>query len=143
MTAVAYAPAGPRWPWPGDNAVARARKVAQAYRQALGLQNRALRDELDETMREYGETWVGEQEISYAGDGMDALTTAQAAELAHVPAYEIQRWAGMPHPDIPGRQLLPRFGKSGRSCTYLARDVVAAARLRRGGAGLPSVDGDA
>ena len=137
-----FALPGGGWPWPADNAVARARKVAQAYRQALGAQNRPLRDELDAGMVEMGETWVvAEQEIVYAGDGMDALTTAQAAELAHVPTYEISRWACMEWPGEPGRPLLPRFRRQGRTMTYLARDVVAAARVRRGSPGLPSVDG--
>lgn len=131
----------PRWPFPGDNAIARARKVAQAYRAALGLQNRALRDDIDEAMCEAGETWVTEREIVWAGDGMDALTTAQAAELAHVPTYEVSRWATMEWPGEPGRPLLPRFRRQGRTMTYLARDVVAAARVRRGSAGLPSVEG--
>lgn len=133
------APAAAGWPWPGDNAVARARKALQVYRAALGLQNRALRDEIDSSMVDMGETWVvAEQEITYAGDGMDALTTAEAAELAHVPPYEINRWATMGWPGEPGRPLLPRFRRQGRTMTYLARDVVAAARVRRGDAGLPS-----
>ena len=135
-------PAAPRWPWPGENALARARRVAQAYRAALGASNRAIRDEIDEAMAEVGETWIRDQEITYNGDGMDALTTTQAAELAHVPPYEINRWATMQWPGVPGRPLLPRFRRQGRTMTYLARDVVAAARVRRGDAGLPSLGGD-
>lgn len=138
MTTMA-APAPSRWPWPGENALARARRVALAYRTALGAQNRGLRDLIDEEMADMGETWVrAEREVTYAGDGMDALTTAAAAELAHVPTYEINRWACMQWPGEPGRPLLPRFRRQGRSMTYLARDVVAAARVMRGDAGLPS-----
>lgn len=139
MTTMTVPPAG-RWPFPADNAIARARKVALAYRAALGLQNRHLRDEIDASMCEVGETWVSEQEIVYAGDGMDALTTAEAAAVAHVATYEISRWACMEWPGEPGRPLLPRFKRKGRAMTYLAGDVVAAARVRRGSAGLPSLD---
>ena len=140
MTAIAM-PAAGGWPWPGENAVARARRITQSYRQALSLNNRRLRDELDAGFVELGETWVlGEQEITYNGDGMDALTTAEAAEVAHVPTYEINRWACMEWPGEPGRPLLPRFKPRGRTMTYLAGDVVAAARVRRGSVGLPSMD---
>lgn len=141
-TMAAPAPAAGGWPFPGENAIAKARRVAMAYRAALGLNNRPLRDEIDASMVELGETWVtaADAEITYHGDGMDALTTAEAAEVAHVPTYEINRWATLEWPGEPGRPLLPRFRRKGRSMTYLARDVVAAARIKRGAVGLPSMD---
>lgn len=128
-----------KWPWSGDNSITRARKVALAYRAALGLNNRTLRDQIDETMIAYGQTWVTDQEIVTESDGMDAVTTNEAASLAHVPPYEIRRWACMPDPRNPERMLLPRFKKSGREMTYLVANVVSAAEYVRGAIALPQV----
>lgn len=128
---------GVAWPWPNDTALTRARRVTLSYRAALRLNNRALCDQLDETMTAFGETWVAEAEVAAEPDGMDAVTTAEAAELVHVPEHEIRRWATQPHPEDPGRMLLPRFRRRGRAMTYLVRDVVAAAKIKGGPVGLP------
>lgn len=128
-----------KWPWPRDDATTRARKVALAFRAALGLNNRALRDEIDQTMLAYGQTWLVDQEIVTDADGMDAVTTREAAALAHVPDYEIRRWATIEDPRNPGRMLLPRFKKSGREMTYLVAHVVSAAKYMHGDFGLPQV----
>lgn len=129
-----------KWPWPRDDATTRARKVALAFRAALGANNRALRDSIDETMLAYGQTWIVDQEIVTESDGMDAVTTREAAALAHVPEYEIRRWATLDDPRNPGRKLLPRFKRQGREMTYLVDHVVSAAKYVHGDFALPQVD---
>ncbi len=125
------------WPWPGDNELTRARKVAMAYRTALGANNRELRDEIDRSLAEVGQTWMLDVVATVEPDGLDEVTTAQAAELAHVPPHRIRAWAVEQHPTDPGRALLPRFGRRGKQTTYLVRDVHAAALIKRGSVGLP------
>ncbi|MEV6964287.1 hypothetical protein AB0M47_04150 [Hamadaea sp. NPDC051192] len=63
-------------------------------------------DQLDQTLAEYGEGWVLQTEVTVESDGMDAITTAQAAELVHVPAHEIRRWATVDDPRTPGTQAV-------------------------------------
>lgn len=133
------APAVP-WPYPRDNPLTRARRIAMAYRAALGANNRALRDQLDQTFVQRGEAWVMEAEVTNEADGLDAVTTAEAAALVHVEEWEIRGWATEDDPRTPGRKLLPRFKRSGRSMTYLVRDVVDAARFKHGPVGLPQID---
>jgi hypothetical protein len=126
------------WPWAGDTELTRARKVAQAYRAALGANNRTLRDQLDATMVSHGQTWVLDLVATTAPDGLDEMTTKEAAELVHVPPHRILAWASERGPD--GRPLLPKFGKRGRESTYLVRDIAAAARIKNGPVGLPSLN---
>ena len=147
-------PPASRWPFGNENATTRSRRAALAYRAALRLNNRQLCDQIDQTLTEYGETWVTETEVTVDPDGLDELTTAEAAGLAHVPEYEIRRWATLcacpsspkphppatAHPDAPVQPLLPRFARRGHSTTYLARDVVAAAEKVRGPVGLPPIE---
>lgn len=128
------------WPFVNDHPLTRSRRAALAYRAALRLNNRNLCDQIDRTLVGYGETWVVEAEVTIDTDGLDAVTTTEAAELVHVPAWQIREWACTPDPDRPGRMLLPKFGKHGKQNTYLARDVVAIATRKRGPVGLPPVD---
>jgi hypothetical protein len=128
------------WPWPTDTPVTIARKAAMAYRAALGLSNRDLRDQVDQALAEVGQTWMLEVVVTVEADGLDEVTTSEAAELVHVPPHRIHQWASARHPDDPSRPLLPRFSKRGRERTYLVRDVVAAARRVQGPVGLPPVE---
>jgi hypothetical protein len=116
-------PAG--WPWPGDTELAIARKIAIAYREHLRAMARDRCDALDDVMRHYGQTWMLAKPVLY--DDTDQVTTAQAAELVSRRPQIIRKWATTPHPTRPGEMLLPRFGWDGRSRTYLAGDVRAAA----------------
>lgn len=125
------------WPWPHDTALTRARRVALSYRAALRLNNRALCDQVDTALVERGESWVLEAEVTVEPDGMDAITTNEAAKLVHVPPHEVRRWATLKDPRNPGRMLLPRFRRKGKEMTYLVRDVHDAARFMRGPVGLP------
>lgn len=131
---------GAGWPWPADTELTRARKAAQMYRHHLGAWSREIRDQLDAVMLEYGQSWVLDLEVTTEPDGLEALTTSRAAALVHVPPHRIRAWATEPHPHRPGERLLPRFGREGRETTYLARDVVAAARIKRGPVGLPGLN---
>jgi hypothetical protein len=129
-----------RWPFVNDHPLTRSRRAALAYRAALRLNNRSLCDQIDQTLVGYGETWVVEAEVTIDTDGLDEVTTTEAAELAHVPAWQIRHWAATPDPDRPGRMLLPTFGKRGKQNTYLARDVAAVATRKKGPVGLPPID---
>ncbi len=46
------------WPFPGDSPVARARRVAGAYRQIAAATNPAAVAEADQRFTQWGETWV-------------------------------------------------------------------------------------
>jgi hypothetical protein len=117
----------PRWPYPGDTQLDIARRIAGVYREHLHTANRAVCDALDAAMRAYGQLWMFPQPVLV--DDTDAITTAQAAALVSRSQAAIRRWAATAHPTIPGRALLPRFGWDGKSRTYLAGEVRAAAYL--------------
>jgi hypothetical protein len=117
------------WPWPVDTPLDRARKIATMYRRHLATAAPAVCATVDDTAREFGETWMLERE-----DLVDAdreLTTAEAAELVQVPIRRIREWACATHPDDRTKPLLPRFKMRGRERTYLAQHVLAAAAAMR------------
>ncbi len=121
------------WPWPGDTELAKARKIAIAYRTHLHTANPGVCDALDEAMRAYGQTWVVPMPV-IDDDGMGDITTREAADLVGVSVDTIRQWACTPHPDVPGAMLLPRFKMRGRERTYLAshvREAKAVATSRR------------
>lgn len=109
------------WPWPGDSALDRARRIANSLLALLPDDERAQHVA---TAHRYGETWLGEASVLEGPD--DPVTTERAAEIAHVSQDVIRQWACMPHPDDPGRPLLPRWRRRGRQMTYLAGEVRAA-----------------
>jgi hypothetical protein len=113
------------WPWPADSALARARRIAIAYRTHLHTANPTVCDALDETMRSYGQLWVVPRLAVY--DPEDAITADLAGELVSRPEGAIRRWACTPHPQDATRMMLPRFGWDGPRRTYLVADVLAAA----------------
>lgn len=77
----------PSWPWPGDNATDRARRVANSLLALLpfDVQSRAV-----VSARAVGETWLGPSLVAW--DVSDKVTTAQAAELVHVKPSTIRKW---------------------------------------------------
>lgn len=77
-----------RWPFPGDSPLARARKVAQMYRAALGLANPQMRDECDRTATGYGETWAVPKLVRYTDE--DWLPPAEAADLLCISVTRIR-----------------------------------------------------
>jgi len=115
-----------RWPWPEDTPTERARAIANSL---LALLPAAERPIWVARAHALGEIWLGERLLTYTPD--QAITGEQAAELLSLPSYEIRRWACMRHPAEPNRPLLPRAGRSGRHQTYLLRNVLDAAAIRR------------
>jgi hypothetical protein len=102
--------------------------VARAYRARLRTTNQGACDETDALMVEVGQLWVVDPERLWADT--DLITTGEAAALVGVNPATIHQWASTTvHPDDPGRLLLARAGRRGRERTYVAADVLAAARL--------------
>lgn len=118
------------WPFPHDTTLDRTRKIALMYRQHLRTLNPAISDQLDQTAASFGETWMLDKPDTSPDDDHD-VTTDEAADLAGVSADTIRKWACMPHPAEPGRNLLPRFGRRNRQRTYLAQHVREAAAIMR------------
>lgn len=119
----------PSWPWPGDNATDRARRVANSLLALLphDVQSRAV-----VSARAVGETWLGQRLVTYTPD--QAITTAQAAAMLGISPDVVRQWACRHHPTDPNRPLLRREGMRGREQTYLVRNVLEAsfqARRRR------------
>lgn len=114
------------WPWPGDTATERARRIANSLLALLSADEASVHIA---TAHRLGETWLGERLLTYTPD--QAITTAQAAELLSVSRDVIRQWACAPHPDDPDRPLLPRAGRRGRQQTYLVRCLLDASYLAR------------
>lgn len=119
----------PKWPYGGDSDVERARKVALMYRQHLRAQSVEVCDQLDRTVVEFGETWAAPHVMGHQPE--DAITTAEAAEMAGVTPEMIRHWARLPHPDDPAQPLLPRARRQGREMTYRVMHVTAAMEAYR------------
>lgn len=117
------------WPNPADTALDRARRVAGMYRAQLRAVAPSTCNALDDTVAAFGESWLLDKPDIV--DPQAELTTAQAADLVHVPPERIRKWACMDHPEKPGEPLLPRFKMRGRERTYLAENVLAAAAAMR------------
>lgn len=83
------------WPFPGDSPVAIARKVAQAYRNALRMNSRAFCDQIDQQMIGMGQRWVVPQVIT--ADDQDWVDAEQAADLAGVKIDTIRQWRARGH----------------------------------------------
>lgn len=63
------------WPWPGEDALTRARRVAQEYRSRLERLAPEVSQQVDALVSRFGETWAAGIEIS----DDPVLTTADAA----------------------------------------------------------------
>jgi len=78
----------PKWPWPGDTPLERARRIANSLL--------ALMPDPDERAgyiaiaRRFGETWLGESLVLH--DDTAIVTTAEAADIAYVRPGTIRRW---------------------------------------------------
>lgn len=89
------------WPWQADTTLDRARRVAQAYRQAL---EKAAPEEcarLDAQMAAVGQTWVLPAVSTY--EPMDLLPAELAAEEMRVARRTIYSWRekGLPVVETP------------------------------------------
>ena len=78
------------WPHAGDNAVTRARRVAQAYRERLREVAPDACAGMDDRMRQLGQTWIVPEKLAHELD--DLVTTAVAAELAGVEQRTVHAW---------------------------------------------------
>lgn len=68
------------WPWPVDNAIDRARVIAQEYRRHLLDAAPDVCAQLDQLMNRFGERWI----TGTATSGDDILTTEEAAILLSI-----------------------------------------------------------
>lgn len=115
------------WPWPGESATERARRIANSLLTLLPADEQPVWTARAHAL---GETWLGSVLITY--DETSIITTEQAAALVHVSRDTIRRWACSVHPEDPARPLLPRLRREGHWMTYRATDVIdASAALRR------------
>lgn len=103
-----------RWPYPGDSPIARARRVAHAYRARLHDINTQACDEMDKRMRDWGQDWVIPRVVAY--DPGEWLTPAEAADLAAVDTDTLRQLRRRGR--LSGR-------RNGRSWEYRAADVLA------------------
>ena len=78
-----------RWPYDGDTALTRARKIAHMYRARLRALNPDACDDADNTARHFGELWIVPRVIT-AGDD-DWLDPADAADLLCCSTANIRR----------------------------------------------------
>jgi hypothetical protein len=112
--------------------VDRARRIANSL---LALMPESDRGRHLALAHQLGETWLGERLLMHTPD--EAITTDEAAALVSVSREVIRRWACTRSSEEPGRMLLPRAGRRGRSMTYLTRNVLEASaeasRTRRTG----------
>lgn len=103
-----------RWPWPGDTATDRARRIANSL---LGLLPADERAQWTARAHALGETWLGEDLITWTPD--EVVTTKQAARILHVKPGTIRKWHSLGY--------LPAKGR-GR---YVVADVLDCAAERR------------
>ena len=120
------------WPFPGDSPVARARKMALAYRAlaeefqnmlAAGVAPTNTVADLDKRFRDWGERWVGEKPATYDLD--DWVPTTEAADLIQISTGALSR--ARVRGRIKGEWRGQRFGY-----WYQVRDVYALSETVRG-----------
>lgn len=68
-----------KWPFAGDSALARARRIAQMYRQGLYAVDPDAVEEFDQRAAGWGETWVAPRLVHYHDD--DLLRPVHAADF--------------------------------------------------------------
>lgn len=104
----------PHWPWPGDTACERARRIANSL---LALLSEGERDIAVRRAHAVGETWLGGSLIRHELD--DKVSTAEAAQLIHVKPSTIRKWHSEGDLRAVGRGY------------YLVRDVLDCSAARR------------
>lgn len=78
-----------RWPYPGDNPLVRARKVAHMYRAIAERVDPAATAEADTTAIDFGETWVVPRVVTVEDD--DLLDPSDAADFLCTSTANIRR----------------------------------------------------
>ncbi|WP_069164894.1 hypothetical protein [Nocardia altamirensis] len=115
------------WPFPGDTALQRARKIAGSYRAALRQVAPERCAELDRRAVELGQDWVAPVELPahLVEHALDAeLSAADIEHFWRIPASTIRTW-------VQRGLINSRPGADG-SPRYLVRDVLARQSRRRG-----------
>lgn len=82
------------WPWPGDTALDRARRIARGYRDALASADPATCQRLDTAAAAVGETWLHDQP-RLALDPDDWYPAAAVAADLGVRAGRVRNWGYM------------------------------------------------
>ncbi len=78
------------WPWPKDSALARARRVARSYRDALEGVDPSACEYLDTEMSRMGQRWVLPTASLYDED--DYLSADLVADFAAVRPKTVYQW---------------------------------------------------
>lgn len=78
------------WPYPGDSPVARARRIAHAYRARLLAFSESQAGDLDHKFTSMGEAWIAPRVITVDVD--EWLTPEQAADLGGVGVVTLRQW---------------------------------------------------
>ena len=109
------------WPYPGDSPLAKARRIARAYREIAARADPEATTELDQRIVGWGEVWIAPRMVRFDLD--DWLSPADAADIAAVSIAALRQWRAR------GRLTGRRTHDGWR---YRARDVLAlAAEVRR------------
>lgn len=105
------------WPWPGDTALDRSRRIANSL---LALLPDAERVRAVRQARAVGETWLGANLLRW--EVSDVVSTAEAAELVGVGPSTVRKWHSQGYlPNHLGR----------RGCYVVARVLDCAAARHR------------
>jgi len=113
------------WPFPGDAPLARARRIAVAYRALLEKADPEMCDMWDRQFAKWGQTWMLMKVVTYDVD--DWLEPGEAAEVAMTTTANLRRLRAS------GR-LKGKLGTDGK-WRYQAREVLrvmSATRTRKG-----------
>lgn len=105
-----------RWPWPGDNATERARRIANSLLALLPAEERPI---WTARAHDLGETWLGESLLRWSAD--DVIPPREAANLAGRTTGDLRWWVHI--------GILQRSGKGYRVGAVL--DAAAEMRRRR------------
>lgn len=79
-----------KWPFPGDTAVDRARRIGRSYRAELYAVDPERCAQLDTKARLLGEGWVAPARVTY--DVNDLLAAPEAAAILSVEPGTVRQW---------------------------------------------------
>lgn len=78
------------WPWPEDQAIDKARRVAREYRSHLHRLDPGLCELVDRTMEDYGQRWVRAQNLGVDPD--DFVTDDVCADYFSINPATVRKW---------------------------------------------------
>lgn len=103
-----------KWPFPGDSALDRSRRIARSYRTELYAVDPDRCIELDNKARLLGEGWVAPEQAVFTVD--DMLTAPQIAEILGVQPATVRQWGA--------RHLVKRHTTLDGRTVYRLGDVI-------------------